>query len=209
MVEVESLIDFSRIKQKSVHKLFRKNKIRTLKNLADLQSFCYDPAHTRKYNKHLMTFKIGAPVEKVWETYKTISPQDTWKGHMVSFGVMYTRGKKQVSFHDDVYLGLEPGQLIFLNLNLFANKAHLAVGHEVVDVYEDLKQIRICYVQNGASVGTQLIQLTKASEHDTEVVHETWYTSGSWLRDKILYPVFHARAIREFHTNVKRRAEGV
>jgi hypothetical protein len=209
MAQVESVIDFLRIKQKSVHKLFGKNKIQTLKHLADLQSFCYDPGHTKKYNKHLISFKIKAPIERVWETYKTISPQDTWKGRMVSFGVMYSRKRNQVSFHDDAYHGIEPGQLIFLNLNLFANVAHLAVGHEVVDVFEELKHIKICYVQNGASVGTQLIQLKKVTDTETEVLHETWYTSGSWVRDKILYPIFHALAVCEFHTNVKKRAEAL
>jgi hypothetical protein len=126
---------------------------------------------------------------------------------MVSFGVMYSRKDKRLSYHDDRYAGLEPGQLIFLNLNLFVNRAHLAVGHEVVAVYDDLMHIKICYVQNGASVGTQLIQLKKVSDAETEVIHETWYTSGSWFRDKILYPVFHERAITEFHQNVKRKAE--
>jgi hypothetical protein len=207
MAEIESVIDFLRIKKKSIHKLFSKNKIQTLQHLADLQSFCYDPGHTKKYSKHLTSFKIKAPIEKVWETYKTISPQDTWKGRMVSFGVMYSRKKNQVSFHDDTYHGIEPGQLIFLNLNLFANVANLAVGHEVVDVLEALKQIKICYVQNGASVGTQLIHLKKINDTETEVLHETWYTSGSWVRDKILYPIFHSRAIGEFHSNVKRKAE--
>lgn len=209
MAEVESLIDFLRIQHKSVHKLFGKNKIQTLKDLSDLQSFCYDPAHTKKYHKHLKVLSVHASLEKVWETYRTISPQDTWKGRMVSFGVMYSRKRNQLSFYDDVYHGIEAGQLIFLNLNLFGNVAHLAVGHEVVDIYDDLKQIKICYVQNGASVGTQLIQLKKISESETKVIHETWYTSGSWFRDKILYPGFHARAIGEFHTNVKRRAEAL
>lgn len=209
MAEVETLIDFLRIKKKSVHKLFGKNNLKTLKNLSDLQSFCYDPSHIRKYHKHLKTFRINAPFDKVWETYKTISPQETWNGKMVSFGAMYSRKQDKLSFHDDSYHGIEPGQLIFLNLNLFGNVAHLAVGHEVVDVYDDLKHIKICYVQNGASVGTQLIQLKKINETETEVLHETWYTSGSWFRDKILYPVFHARAITEFHNNVKRKAEGL
>ncbi len=207
MAEIKSSIDFLRIKKKSVHKLFGKNKIQTLNHLSDLQSFCYDPGHSKKYHKHLKSFGINASIEKVWDTYKTISPQDTWKGRMVSFGVMYSRKRNEVSFPDDAYHGIESGQLIFLNLNLFGNVAHLAVGHEVVDVYDDLRQIKICYVQNGASVGTQLIQVKKINETETEVLHETWYTSGSWLRDKILYPIFHTRAITEFHNNVKRKAE--
>lgn len=207
MAEVDSRIDWSRIRQKSVHRLFKKNKLHALPNLAGLQSFCYDPGHTIKYRKHVKRFRIEAPIEKVWETYKTISPQDTWNGRMVSFGVMYSRRQNQLSYHDDRYLGLEAGQLIFLSLNLLANRAHLAVGHEVVAVYDELMHIKICYVQNGASVGTQLIQLRKAGDRETEVVHETWYTSGSWFRDRILYPIFHERAITEFHTNVKRKAE--
>lgn len=207
MAEIEPVIDFLRIKKKSVHRLFGKNNLKTLKNLSDLQSFCYDPAHTKKYHKHVKSFRINATFDKVWETYKTISPQDTWNGQMVSFGVMYSRGRNELSFHDDPYRGIEPGQLIFLNLNLLANLAHLAVGHEVVNVYEDLRHIKICYVQNGASVGTQLIQVRKVSENETEVLHETWYTSGSWFRDKLLYPLFHTRAITEFHNNVKRKAE--
>lgn len=207
MAEVNSVIDFLRIKQRSVHKLFRKNKLKTLSDLSDLQSFCYDPNNGKHYHKHLKSFVIQASLEKVWETYKTIAPQDTWNGDMVSFGMMYSRKQKRITFPEDVYHGIEPGQLIFLNLNLFANLAHLAVGHEVVDVYDDLRHIKICYVQNGASVGTQLIQLEKISETETNVLHETWYTSGSWLRDKLLYPIFHTRAITEFHNNVKRKAE--
>lgn len=209
MAEVEPVIDFLKIRQKSIHKLFARNKIQTLNHLAGLQSFCYNPQHTRKYHKHLKTFRINAPAEKVWETYKTISPQDTWKGRMVSFGVMYSRRRNQLYFQDDAYTGIEPGQLIFLNLNLLGNIAHLAVGHEVVDVFEDRKHIRICYVQNGASVGSQLIQIRKVSDTGTDVVHETWYTSGSWFRDKVLYPIFHTRAITEFHMNVKRKAEAL
>jgi hypothetical protein len=207
MAEVNSVIDFLRVKQKSVHRLFRKNKLQTLAHLADLQSFCYDPSNGKQYHKHVKSFRIHASIEKVWETYKTISPQETWKGDMVSFGMMYSRKREQITFPEDTYPGIEPGQLIFLNLNLFANLAHLAVGHEIVDVYEDQRHIKICYVQNGASVGTQLIQLNKIHDTETEVVHETWYTSGSWMRDRVLYPLFHAKAITEFHHNVKRKAE--
>lgn len=209
MVEVGPAIDFSRIRQKSVHRLFRKNKLETVTHLSLLQSFCYNPDRANQFHKHLKHFRIAASIETVWQTYKTISPQDTWNGRMVSFGVMYSRKQNQLAYYDDAYEGLEAGQLIFLSLNLFANRLHLAVGHEVVAVFNDRMHIKICYIQNGASIGTQLIQLKKISDRETEVLHETWYTSGSWLRDKVLYPIFHERAITEFHTNVKRKAESL
>ena len=138
MAEING-IDLLRVKQRSVHKLFARNKIKTLKNLADLQSFCYDPNNGRTFYKHVKSFRISAPLENVWRTYKTIPPQDTWRGRMVSFGMMYSRQENHITFSNDAYAGLAPGQLIFLNLNLFANKAHLAVGHEVVDVLEEFQ----------------------------------------------------------------------
>ena len=38
----------------------------------------------------------------------------------------------------------------------------------------------------------------------TEVSHHTFYRSGSWFRDKFIYPYFHTKAINEFHGNVRR-----
>lgn len=125
---------------------------------------------------------------------------------MVSFGLMYSRLKNEISYPEDVYHGIEAGQIIFLNLNLFANLVHLAVGHEVTDVNDQEKTIKICYLQNGASTGTQLIQL-KESGNQTTVIHETWYRSGSLFRDKLLYPGFHEKGLTEFHLNVKAKVE--
>lgn len=109
----------------------------------------------------------------------------------------------------DSYTGIEAGQIFFLNLNLLGSFIQLAVGHEITAVNENDKTIKICYLQNGASTGTQLIQLKKSNENQTEVVHETWYRSGSIFRDRVLYPGFHERGLTEFHENVKRKAEAL
>lgn len=109
----------------------------------------------------------------------------------------------------DSYPGIEAGQIIFLNLNLLGSFVQLAVGHEITAVNENDRTIKICYLQNGASTGTQLIQLKRSNENQTEVVHETWYRSGSAFRDKVLYPRFHEKGLTEFHKNVKREAETI
>lgn len=121
---------------------------------------------------------------------------------MVSFGLMYSRKQNEIMYPGDAYRGIETGQIIFLNLNLFANIVNLGVGHEVTGVNDQEKTIKICYLQNGASTGTQLIQL-KTKNDATEVIHETWYRSGSLFRDKVLYPGFHEKGLTEFHENVK------
>jgi hypothetical protein len=200
-------IDYNKIKQHKVRDLLKKNGLYSLQDFSKLRSFCYEPSDGKVYNKHVKSFLIEADINLVWDVYKTIKPEETWNGNMVSFGVMYSRRLNALSFSGDAYVGLEAGQILFMNLNLFNNLLHLAVGHEITGVNDAEKWIKICYVQNGASIGTQKIQLERVSSGQTKVVHETWYTSGSYLRDKILYPSFHSKAISEFHNNVKRKAE--
>jgi hypothetical protein len=200
-------IDFNRIKQPKVKKLLAVKRLTSVTELSKLKSLPYDSTSNRKFNKHYIEFVIHANLRSVWETYKTISPQQTWNGNMVSFGIMYSRNKNSVTYSGDRYNGLEPGQLLFLNLNLFGGLINLAVGHEVVAVDDTSNCVTICYLEHGASVGTQKFWLEEVSNTTTKVIHETWYTSGSWLRDKILYPGFHTKAISEFHTNVKRTVE--
>jgi hypothetical protein len=201
------LIDFSKIKQRKVRDLLMKNGLYSLRDLSGLKSFCYDKADGKRYHQHIKSFSINAPIDSVWNVYKTISPEETWKGNMVSFGVMYSRKKNSLTFPGETYSGLETGQILFMNLNLFSNLLHLAVGHEITGVNDQEKWIKICYLQNGASVGTQKIQLVAMNDVQTNIIHETWYRSGSYFRDKVLYPSFHGRAISEFHHNVKLKAE--
>jgi hypothetical protein len=200
-------IDFNRIKHNKVRELLEKNGLYSLQDLSKLKSICYESVDGNKYHKHIKSFLIKADINSVWNIYKTIKPEETWSGKMVSFGLMYSRRHNVLSFPGDDYTGLEKGQVLFMNLNLFNNLANLAVGHEVTGVYDIEKCIKICYLQNGASIGTQTIQLSELNNSQTEIIHETWYTSGSLFRDKVLYPAFHSKAISEFHNNVKRKAE--
>jgi len=205
----EGLIDFQRIKQEKVRKLLVDNNLATLQDLSKLKSLCYNKADGQHYYKHIKSFLIPADINSVWSAYKTVNPQETRSGKMVSFGMMYSRKRNEIMYPGDAYSGIEEGQIIFLNLNLFSNMVHLAVGHEITGVNDNEKTIKICYLQNGASMGTQLIQLKKMKEDQTEVVHETWYRSGSIFRDKVLYPGFHAKGLIEFHNNVKLKIQAL
>lgn len=199
-------IDFSRIKQRKVIALLQKNGLYSLQDLSALRSLAYDPSDGKTYHKHLKSFNIQGSIDTVWNTYKTISPEETRVGNMVSFGLMYSRQRNAILYPGDVYTGMEAGQLIFLNLNLLG-LTQLAVGHEIVEVNDADKNFKICYLQNGASTGTQVIQLKQISGSQTEVTHETWYRSDSFIRDRVLYPPFHEKGLTEFHESVKRKVE--
>ena len=201
----EELIDFQWIRQLKVRKLLQENNIKSLGDLSKLRSLCFNSTDGLHYRKHIKSFLMNADIETVWNAYKTVSPQESRKGSMVSFGLMYSRSRNEITYIDDSYKGLEAGQIIFLNLNLLADLVHIGVGHEITGVDESNKTIKMCYLQNGASTGTQLIQLRKKDDNQTEVIHETWYRSGSFFRDTVLYPGFHAKGLTEFHENIRKR----
>ena len=102
---------------------------------------------------------------------------------------------------------MQKGQIIILNLNLFWGLLNIAVAHEVTEVNEQKRLIKLCYMKGGASEGSQWITLNETKEGYTEVSHQTLYKSKSNFRDTKLYPALHTKAITEFHLNVKRKAE--
>lgn len=202
-----TVIDFSRIRQHELKKYLQKHALLCTHSLSRIQCTNYDQSLGESYYKHTKSYVIKANIDTVWNTYKTIRPEETWKGNMVSFGFMYCRNSNKISFSDDSYYGLAAGQLLFLHLNIIPNVLRLAVGHEVIAVNEQEKSFQTCYLEQGASAGSQHIQLHPLSNGDTVVEHVTRYRSGSSFRDIALYPALHTRAITEFHTNVKVKAE--
>jgi hypothetical protein len=124
---------------------------------------------------------------------------------MVRFGLQYSRNQNTFSYPDNTqYKGIEAGQILILNLRLLNGLFNLAVGHEIKEVNDVQHFIRICYLENGASRGSQFIRLS-VTDNGTQVTHETFYKSNSWIRDKIFYPSLHEKAISEFHGTVKRK----
>jgi hypothetical protein len=126
---------------------------------------------------------------------------------MVSFGLQYSRARNVVSYLDDPYSGMEAGQVIVLNLKLFWGLLNIAVAHEVAEINDADRTMKLCYMMGGASEGSQWIALSETQHGFTKVSHETYYKSNSNFRDNTLYPPLHTKAISEFHHNVRRHAE--
>ena len=200
-------VDLSRIKQEKVREYVVQNGLQEPNGFAAMQTSCYDPAAKETYHTHHETFVIRQSVADVWRTYTTIEPKEAWNGEMVSFGLQYSRRSKTISYLEDGYTGMEVGQVIILHLRLFWGLLKIAVAHEVVEVNETEKLIKLCYMAGGASVGSQWIVLHETGDGHTEVSHKTLYKSSSTFRDTRLYPRLHTKAIAEFHRNVKRKAE--
>lgn len=200
-------IDLTRVKQKKVRTFLEKSGLAGSGNLGKLRPLCYREGSAKPYRRHLESFIIEADVERVWETYATIHPKDAWKGKMVTFGLQFSSVNKRVSYLNDAYDGMEKGQVLILNLSLLWGLVNIAVAHEVSEINPQQHIIKMCYMEGGASEGSQWIYLNPAGEGYTEVIHLTYFRSKSWFRDSFLYPPLHTKAIREFHHNIKKHAE--
>ena len=200
-------VDFVKINQVKVRKYMLKHGLDKLSGFAKIKALCYEDAEETTYRTHFQTYLIKNNLKSVWRTYKTIHPKEAWNGEMVSFGLQYSKCTNRVNYLDDLYAGMEPGQIIILNLRLLWGLLNIAVAHEVAEVNEQEYLIKLCYMEGGASEGSQWIQLHETREGHTEVKHLTRYKSKSSFRDTVLYPRLHTKAITEFHRNVKKKAE--
>jgi hypothetical protein len=202
-------IDFERIRQKKVKAfMVRFGLVNTL-GFKKIKALCYNPIEEDTYCRHHQSYLIHNDAASVWKTYKSIDPKEAWNGEMVSFGLQYSKKNNCVNYLDDPYTGMEKGQIIILHLRLLWGLLNIAVAHEVVEVNEEERTIKLCYMEGGASEGSQWIKLLETKDGNTEVSHLTLYKSKSAFRDKKLYPRLHTKAITEFHANVKKKAESL
>ncbi len=168
-----------------------------------LNSLCYSESDPN-YHEHFEKYLYDQPFARVWDAYVNIDPEKAWAGKMIRFNQLYSRETGEEVFPGQKFLGgMGVGQVIILNLHVFNGVVKLTMGHEVMEVDKTKKLIRICYLENSKSQGSQFIQFKSLPNGKTEVSHKTFYRSGSWFRDKLIYPYFHTKAINEFHGNVK------
>lgn len=171
---------------------------------AKLKSICYEESDPGYY-EHLEKYRYDRPLDLVWDAYVKIDPCKAWAGKMIHFKQLYSRDTGEEVFPDQEYTGgMGVGQVIILDLHVLGGAVKLTVGHEVMEVDRSKNLIRICYLENSKSQGSQFIRFEALEDGRTEVSHQTFYRSGSWFRDKIIYPYFHTKAINEFHGNVRK-----
>ncbi len=204
VTKTETGIDLNKIKYPKVKKFLDVFGLHSDSGFSQFKADCYTPEDDQAFHLHYEEFTIEKNIELVWNTYKSISPKEAWQGDMVRFGLLYCRQTKNITYADSAYAGMNPGQVLILNLRFLFGLFNLAVAHEVMEVNDSEKSMKLCYMQGGASKGSQWITLHSTPEGFTLIKHKTRYSSGSAFRDTKLYPMFHTKAIREFHGNVKR-----
>lgn len=197
-------IDFERINDKKVVELLKEYGAEYKQDIARLTSRCYSAEDSLSFSSHTKTLEIDGPIDEVWNVYKTISPTEDDEDK-VRFGILYSPNPDKLYYLSDAYDGIKEGQVVFWNLRFLFGLVQVAVGQKIMEVNDKDKFLKICYLAEGKSHGTQYIQLYPMDNDKTKIVHYTRYRSASKFRDRRLYPKLHDKAITEFHEDVIER----
>jgi len=77
----------------------------------------------------------------------------------------------------------------------------------VTKIDESKHAITFSYVSSGPSKGSQTIRLIDDGKGGTEIIHSSIHQTENVLRDKTLYPIYHKKAIKEVHRNIRKLLE--
>lgn len=199
----EGRFDYDRLSEVKISQMLRTFEIDSLSDFNAIKTRCYNAADSSTYRSHTKSYTFDAPMAQVWESYMTAPPHVAWQCLMVDYAFSFAERQGTICHNGDTFTGLEEGQLHFLNLN-FLGFFKLAVGHKVTRIDEQNKSIKFCYLENGASQGSQWIRMKVLKDGTTQVTHFTRFKSSSQFRDKNLYPTLHTLIINAFHHNIKR-----
>ncbi len=201
-------IDYKRIPQKKVRKLLKRIEQFGIKDLSDLNAKCYDSDDSSTYCVQTDSHIIKENIINVWNKMMKLNLCEEFSGRLVSLGMMYSKKLNQIFYKDDKFVGIEEGQVFYLNLKLLGGIKNLGVGLEVTRIDKDKKSIKFCYLNHGTSEGTQEIRLTETTDGYSIITQETRYKSKSKFRDKRLYPGFHRKFVNELHENLTKLIVG-
>lgn len=189
-------IRFEKISHRSVRNLFNKEGITDLRQF---EAVCHDDIK-EPYLSHTKDYHIDIPIQKVWEAYVLLHPNDLWDSDIIKFQLLYSREGDSIVYRNEPFTRLTVGQIYFVDLKVIPG-FHIPVLHQISRVDDLKKVIQTCYLNTGKSEGSQWIKLKESASGGTVVTHETRYKGTNIIRDRILYPIFHERAIDRFHAN--------
>lgn len=197
-------LDIKRIKQKSIQKFVSNLEEKGILYFEDLHPSVDSRTDSSKFDSNCHYFRNEHPIDEVWNTYLTAHPARIWNGRIVSLGFIYSPVEKRAIFHEDHYPGLEVGQIFFIQMRVFFGLVSFPVSFVVTEINRQEHFVTFSYLAEGSSKGSQKIQLFAESANQTKIKHSSIHQTDNVLRDKTLYPIYHRKAIRDVHFNVKK-----
>lgn len=197
-------IEFERIPQRTVRKYIARQIEEGKYHFNDIHPSWTKGQDLSSFREKVMTFFLDGNLQDIWQGYTSANPTLSWNGRTISFGVLLWKYPGQAFYDHDQIMGVDTGQVYYLNLNLLMGVFNLPVAFEMITVNPIEKVIEFSYIDGNKSVGVQQVRFIGFGEEQTEIIHTSYYKSGSYIRDKLMYPYFHKRIVRDFHHNMQK-----
>lgn len=200
-------VDLSRIPHKRVvqyleQQIYEHN----IKTFNEVEPSFTDSFFNHNFYAHYASYSVNASPQEVWHHYLSTSPAESWEGKRFSYGFGFNRSDKTPMYaFDESNRSVEKGQLFYVNLRLLRGVYNLAVGFEIITVDTANQVLEFSYLKGGVSQGKQRISIRESEDGTAEIIHTSYFKSGSVMRDKLLYPFFHKRIINEFHRRMRKK----
>lgn len=197
-------VDLKRIQQKKVRNLIIEQQKQNIKSFSELTTSVDKNEELADFRTYEKEYLMKEDIDFVWESYEFSSQTDVWDLNKISFALLFNRATESVFYSNQDCIGLERGQIFYLNLKILNGFYSLPVAFEIVNVDPDQKIIELSYLEGGKTRGKQIISLEETEKGYTRIIHKSIVKSRSSMRDKYLYPYFHNKLINEFHANMRR-----
>ncbi len=170
----------------------------------DMESSVLDTGNLNDFMNFEKVYILKESSEFVWDNYQYSSQTDVWDLNKISFAFLFDRNSSSIVYANQEWIGLEKGQIFYLNLRILNGFYNLPVAFEIININPQDKVIEFSYLKGGKTSGIQTIQMTDTEDGNTRIIHKSFVKSDSKIRDKYLYPYFHNKLINEFHSNMKK-----
>jgi hypothetical protein len=201
-------ISLKEIPQKKVRHYIETREINYMQDFSLIHASWKKGTDPSAFRVHQKTFIIDNKLKDVWSCYRHAYPVKSWNTHFIKVGLLISKDSNTVTYlSNSIYPQVDTGQVVFLDLKIFKGLLNVPLAFEITNIDPFQKILEFSYIDGNKSSGKQTIQFFDNGDGRTRIVHKSYFKSDSPFRDKILYPYFHTRFIKEFHRNMKHALE--
>lgn len=206
--QVPGTIKLDEIPQRKVRNYMVSSEIDQMSDFSSIHPSWKGDIIESDYHINEKTFYLNTRLSAVWNCYRHVNFIRAWNGKSVRFGLLIIKSSNSVVYANSPVLPeVDTGQVYFLDLRLMKGLFNIPVAFEITIIDEELKTLEFSYIDGNKSEGKQTLRFIDNGDGTTNIIHKSFFKSGSSFRDNMLYPFFHKKFIREFHENMKEYLE--
>ncbi len=197
-------VEFEKINEGAVEAYVYRQIENNIETFSDVKPSLTPESSTAGFCVNEREYILKDSLEKTWKHYLYTNPAKAWNAGKMDFGMLFSKSQNELYYPNQQVDRIEPGQLIYLNLNILKGIKKICTAFEITKVDDKTKTIEFSYLEDNQAHGKQQLQFVETNKGYTKIIHRSYFKSKSNLRDHLLYPYFHIRMTNNYHRNMKK-----